>query len=67
MLPPRMAIAATSDSDVPMAAMTAATMPTRASRVARIATSRRFAPSVRAWTSRPSGSPSIAAAVSATM
>src|SRR5262249_6699240 len=66
MLPPRIAIAATSDSEVPSAAITAATTPIRASRSANVHSCRRPAPSDRAWSSSPAGSPCTAAAVSAT-
>src|ERR1700729_2234896 len=65
MLPPRITTAATSDSDVPSAAITAAITPIRASRSASVHSCRRPAPSSRACASSPGGRPWTAAAVSA--
>ena len=67
MLPPTIAIAATSESADPSAAMIAAITPIRASRSASMNSCGRRAPSSRAWASSPAGNPWTAAAVSATM
>ena len=65
MLPPTSTTAPTSDSAEPIAAIVAASTPTRASRNASAATRTREAPSARAWSRRPTGTAWIAAALRA--